>query len=137
MWLHVNRCERCKMVKKILFSTLVVALLTGLLSASAEATRLAVWASVTRTLSDAENFGGCLTELSIAPANVGLDCKGRWVAFSCTGDFAPRDAANRSFDMTQIALVSGAQVWLVIDDSKKHNGYCFAERVALSQPPSP
>ena len=123
------------MIKVSLLITLT-ALLTGLFSTPAEATRQGMWAAVTRTLSDAENFGGCLTELSIAPANIGLDCKGRWVAFSCTGAFAPRDAANRSFDMTQIALVSGAQVWLVIDDTKKHNGYCFAERVALSQPPS-
>ena len=75
--------------------------------------------------------------LSEAPASAGLDCKGNWVSLSCTGDFVPRDAANRSFEMLQIALVSRAKVWALVTDGKKHNGYCLATRIDLFPPPDP
>ena len=35
-------------------------------------------------------FGGCMAALDVAPADSGLDCAGRWVTFSCTGEHAER-----------------------------------------------
>ena len=66
--------------------------------------------------------------------DVGLDCPSSWVSFSCTGDFATKDSASRSFDMAQIALLTGATVHLRVDDTKKHNQYCFASRIDLYAP---
>ena len=87
--------------------------------------------TVSQTLSDADNFGGCMALLETQPATIGLDCKDGWVTFSCTGDFADRSAASRNFDSAQLAMLTETEVYVVIDDSQKHNGRCFASRVAM------
>ncbi len=90
-----------------------------------------ITANVDRTLSDTENFGGCMAFLTAPIASVGLDCPGNWVSFSCTGDFAPKDAALRNFDSAQIAMLTGASVRIAVFDDKKHNGNCFGRRIEI------
>ena len=63
--------------------------------------------------------------------SVGLDCPDNWVSFSCTGDFAPKDAALRNFDAAQIAMLTNAQVRIAVYDDKRHNSFCFGSRVEL------
>jgi hypothetical protein len=72
--------------------------------------------------------------LAKAPSTLGLDCNGVWVTFSCTGDFASRDAANRNFESAQLALLTNSNVAILVDDTKKHNNYCFSERIELFPP---
>jgi hypothetical protein len=107
--------------------------LVAVLAGNAHATSKSYATTVTRTLSDAASFGGCMA-LVTPPSNVGLNCPGGWVTFSCTGDFADRDAAQRGFEMAQIAQLMQRNVVLVVDDTKKHNGYCFASRIDLLSP---
>jgi hypothetical protein len=117
------------------FSKAVGCVLVLLLPMLATASTGWVVGTVNRTLSDSLNFGGCMAQLSVPPVSAGLDCKGNWVTFSCTGELGPRDAANRSFETAQIALVSRANVAVLVNDAKKHNGYCFATRIDLFPPP--
>ena len=102
------------------------------IAAAAYGTTGAFNTKVQRVLSDTVNFGGCMAQLVNTPsAQGGLDCNGSYVTFSCTGDFAPKDAARRNFEIAQIALVTGNTVRVDVDDTKKHNGYCFARRIDL------
>ena len=61
----------------------------------------------------------------------GLDCKTNWVSFSCSGDFTSKDVGYRMFDSALTAFVLGNRVMLEVDDTKKHNGYCYAGRVDI------
>jgi hypothetical protein len=94
----------------------------------------AVTTNITRTLSDEQYYGGCMAEVDTNLGSAGLACSSNWVSFSCTGDFTTSDTAHRAFDMAQIALVSGARTRVYVDDSRKHNGACFAYRLFLYPP---
>ncbi len=115
----------------------MAAALAGALLAAAPASALTaeVAAEVRRTLTVAdERFGGCMAALSVAPSEEGLDCQSRWVTFSCTGVHASKSSAARMFDSAQLAFVTGRTVRVWVDDEKKHNGHCFAERVDVVAP---
>ena len=88
---------------------------------------------VNRLMSDYQLFGQCMAKLSVSPhlnADVS-DCKPDWVTFDCSGDFAAKDVANRSYNSAQLALVTKRVVVLTIDNTKKHNGYCWVRRTAF------
>ena len=87
--------------------------------------------TVTRLLSDETLFGGCMAQLADRPDSLGLVCKKDWVSFSCTGDFASLNVANRNFELAQIASLTDASVRVFFDDTRKHNGYCYAYRIHL------
>lgn len=74
-------------------------------------------------------FGGCMAQLSINPKNALNACGAGWVTFSCTGDFADQVAAYRAMDQAQLALATNKKVLVFIDDSRRHNGFCFAPRI--------
>jgi len=74
-------------------------------------------------------YGGCMIYLDKVLADYSLDCPSRWVTFSCTGDFASKDAAYRMFDSAQLAHALDMEVVVIVDDSKKHNGYCYGNRI--------
>ena len=95
-----------------------------------QATTVAVTANVVRTLvADQDRFGGCMAKLDQVLANSGLDCPGTWVSFSCSGTFTPKDIAYRMFDSAQMAFALGKLVSVQVDDTKKHNGHCYARRI--------
>lgn len=89
---------------------------------------------VQRTLSDSENYGGCMAKLADRPIEQGVDCRSVWVSFSCSGNFASKDVANRNFESAQIAMLTGAKIHVLVDDTKKHNSYCFAQRIDVYAP---
>ena len=109
----------------LFFSTLL------LFAGSAYGALANVDTTVTRLISDQALFGGCMAQLADRPDSTGLNCKGERVSFSCTGDFASLSAANRNFELAQIALLTDAPVKVYFDDTKKHNGYCYAYRIHL------
>ncbi len=92
---------------------------------------------VLQTLVDSEHFGGCMAFLAAPPVGTGLNCAGQWVTFSCTGDFNSKDIAYKKFETAQLAYALGHRIIVTVDDTKKHNGYCFARRVDLSLPAQP
>jgi hypothetical protein len=76
-------------------------------------------------------FGSCLVLLEDQISSVGLECTGGWLSFSCTGDFQPKDVAYKMLDMVYLSIVLDQELRFVANDTKKHNGYCVAERVDL------
>lgn len=100
--------------------------------ASASAAVASFQATVTRTLATADgNFGGCMVALSISPSDEGLMCPvdRRWVTFSCNGTHTTKGNALRMMDSAQLAFVTGWPVQVWVNDAKKHNDYCFVERI--------
>lgn len=108
---------------------IVTILVTGFASSSHAATAT-VTGNIDRTLtSDGATFGGCMILLDQVLSDYSLDCPSRWVTFSCTGDFASKDAAYRMFDSAQLAYALDRTVVVFVTDAKKHNGYCYANRI--------
>ena len=123
-----------------------VALLFALpLSAPGVAETANFSASVTRTLVTTETnsdgsvrFGGCMVLLDVSPSASNLNCPGgNWVTFSCSGDHTSRSNAMRLLDSAQLAFVARRRVRIFVDDSMKHNGWCFAYRVDVVTPRVP
>lgn len=109
---------------------IVLCLLLAAITPASHATVVFVNASVVRTLvADEDRFGGCMAKLDKVLASFGLDCPGTWVSFSCSGTFTPKDNAYRMFDSAQMALALGKTVAVQVDDTKKHNGNCYARRI--------
>lgn len=86
-------------------------------------------AKVTQTLIMDENYGDCMIHLDINISEVGLDCPGKWVSLSCSGDFNTKATASRMYDLALMTGAMGKKVTLRVTDSKKHNGYCVANRL--------
>jgi hypothetical protein len=103
-----------------------------LASMSASAATGSMVTTVERFLTIAgDRYGGCMAELAHPIASQGLDCRGNWVTFSCSGDFASQKDAQRNLEMAQFAFALEKQVRVYIDDSFTHNTYCFANRIDL------
>lgn len=102
-----------------------------LLTVPVQAATAEVVAEVRRTLTVADDrFGGCMVALSVSPSEEGLDCPtSKWVTFSCTGTHTSKSNALRMYDSAQLAFVTGREVRVWVDDTKKHNGHCFVSRI--------
>ena len=107
-----------------------------LLATSSQAATTSFEAEVRKTLSVADDrWGGCMVALSVSPSDEGLDCpETAWVTFSCSGEHASKSSALRMYDSAQLAFVTGRTVKVWVDDSKKHNGYCFVSRIDVNAP---
>ncbi len=116
-------------MKSAMKTILVIGLLTA---GNAWSDRAYITASVDRLLHiTTSSFGGCMAQLSVTPASVGLACRGNWVSFSCSGDFASTQDAKTNFEMAQLAYALDKEVKVWADDSRTHNQYCFVSRVDL------
>lgn len=98
----------------------------------AQADTAKITAKVTRLLAaDGDRWGGCMAALSTSIQTYLPNCPSGWVTFSCSGYFTSKDVANRMFDLIQMAKALNRTVDVYVDDSKKHNGYCYVGRVDL------
>jgi len=109
----------------------VLGVLFSLLSAvSASAAVERIEAKAVRTLTTGDGrFGGCMVQLDQRHADSGLNCPGSWVTLSCTGVHTSKDEGFRMFESAQMAFDLDKTIVLEVDDSKKHNGHCYARRV--------
>ena len=108
----------------------VVATVLLMLAASMATAATGDIRSPVRTLLiDSENFGGCLFQLAELPA--GLACASNWVSASCSGDFNASNMGWRKFETAQLAHAMNKDILVRVDDSRRHNGQCFALRVQL------
>ena len=71
-------------------------------------------------------------DVLISSANATLNCPSNWVTFSCSGTYNPKDIAYRKVDLAQMAKATGRPVTVLIDDTKKHNGFCYAWRLDIN-----
>ena len=93
-----------------------------------------VTANIERTLVTGDGkWGGCMVKTQVNFQQLGLNCPAGWVTFSCTGDFTSKDVAYRMFDSALLAFALGNPVFMAVDDSKKHNGFCYVGRIDVLQ----
>ena len=119
-----------KAVWRGLCQWVLVALLMLVVTA-AQADRAVLSGQVKRILVSAEHFGGCMALLSENPKIKLPSCGGGWVTFSCDGTYTSKDVAYRMLDQAQMALALGKNAYVVVDDTRRHNGYCFAYRIDI------
>ncbi|MEP4145603.1 MAG: hypothetical protein ABJL54_00200 [Halioglobus sp.] len=86
-------------------------------------------ANVTRTLIQDGAWGTCMAMISPSLSATGLNCKPDWVSFSCSGHYNSPEVGGDKMEAAQLSLITESQVIVLVNDAKKHNGYCFAERV--------
>ena len=86
-------------------------------------------ADVVKTMIHEQEFGQCMAMIKPSPEQNGLDCKKGWVTFSCSGDFNLAETGFQKLAAAQLALLSGDPVFVQVDDYRKHNGYCYAQRI--------
>ncbi len=113
----------------------IILLLTALCvvyAPASYATKVKVKGLVTKTMvADEGRWGGCMVLLDQVLADSGLDCPGKWVTFSCSGVYTEKDVAYRMFDQAQMALAQDRTVEVYVDDTKKHNDYCYGNRITV------
>lgn len=85
--------------------------------------------SITGMLTDDTAYGGCMARVSPSPASLGLNCAADYVSFSCTGDFNAKNIGQTKFQAAQLAFVTSKKLYIALDDTKLHNGYCYSNRV--------
>lgn len=100
------------------------------------ATQGGMYAKVRRVLVTGDSlYGGCMALLdkAINTASNAPNCPGAWVSFSCTGTYTSKDMASHLLVQAQLALALDKFVYVVVNDAKKHNGYCVASRIDVSK----
>jgi hypothetical protein len=116
-------------MKRVMIFAAVLAMLGSPISNAATAN---ITAKVNRVLiADQGKFGGCMVALSVSVNATLPNCPGNWVSFSCSGDFTTKDVAFRMLDMAQMAKALNKNVLVTVDDTKKHNGFCYGSRVDI------
>ncbi len=91
----------------------------------------AIDATISRTMVTTDDlYGGCMVALNVSPSDYNLDCpSGNWVTLDCAGELTSKSQGMRLMDSAQLAFVTGRSVRVTVDDSRKHNGWCFAQRI--------
>ena len=85
-------------------------------------------ATVKGIVTDSIDYGGCMVEVSPSPQATFADCGPDFIVFSCDGTFSTKSQASVKLGMAQLAMVTSSVVKYTLDTTKKHNGFCFAQR---------
>ena len=130
LWTTKSKLTKaCVLATRLSVPCLIAAALTT------HAATVRVAALLERTMTtDGERFGGCMVALDRDLADAGLNCPGRWVTFSCTGEMSTKDRGTAMFASAQTAFLHGLQVYVHVTDEKKQNGHCYASRIDVRKP---
>jgi hypothetical protein len=107
-----------------------ISLLALGLSSSVFATEFSRTGTVKRILIDSKIYGGCMIQIS---ANIGNGCPtGGWVSLDCTQQYytSATDSKNK-YALALTAFSLDKKLTVVVDNTKKHNGFCVARRVDM------
>ena len=117
--------------RQLLSAAVGLALLASAATAAGAEARFK--ATVSRTLAAEESiYGGCMASLSVAPHTEGLDCRTQAsVTFDCAGTYIGKASALRMYDVAQVAQLTQRQVDEIVDDTRKHGGFCLVRRIDL------
>ena len=85
--------------------------------------------TVTKILVQEGLYGGCMAEVNPGPETALPNCASYWVTFSCSGDFNSKSNGNLKFQSAQLAFLIRQKFICLSTTRKKHNGYCFAQRI--------
>lgn len=91
-----------------------------------------IGAKVQKILLHSSLFGTCMVLLDKRLSSYGLNCPSRWLTLSCTGVFDSKETAFKKLDLFQMAFALDRTIDTSVDDTKKHNGYCFSSSVNIN-----
>lgn len=100
-----------------------------LVTAKASAATGYVDAKVLRLLTGGDLYGECMIYLDTNLAGAGINCGGNWVSLACDGRYEPKSIENQKYSAAQLAYVTGGDVRVWLDDTKKPDGVCYSFRV--------
>ena len=106
-------------------------IVVGLLVAWASTGKAAVEGHVTAIetlLVETERYGACMIYTSSSPT---INCPANWISLDCTASFHSKEESRRFWDTAQLAFAMERRIYVVINDLKKHNGYCVLERLDI------
>lgn len=84
------------------------------------------------TLQDAVNYGFCMARIGKSLQAEGFDCPADpLVTFDCQGNFASKAVGTTNFSGAQLAFVTGKTIHVLVDDTKKINGFCYVSRIDI------
>lgn len=89
-------------------------------------------ATITRLLATDTAYGACMALVSAIPPGVSCSSPSGavgWVTFACDGTYGTKSLNIARFSQAQLALVTGNEVVIYADDSKKINGHCYSPRL--------
>ena len=86
---------------------------------------------VDRILTSGRTGPACMVQLTDWPADVGVQCPGRWLAFRCTAKTLAGDHARRMFDSVRRALADGQRVALRVTDDVREGRFCVVTRITV------
>lgn len=119
-------------MKNILF---VLTLLTFTFPAYAE--RQGFAGTPTKLITDTISYGWCMAQFPTM--QITLDgCNSTYISFACSGDTAGISKAQAAVNWSQIqlAMVTGAPTYVVVDGNQKYNGqYCVGNTVFVDAVP--
>lgn len=112
---------------------IVLTFVIGIMTTSTFAAKADFEVTVNRLFtSNPDTFGGCMANVGRKISNIAaVDCTSYWVSFSCSGELNPKDTAYHMYDAAQLSLALGNTIRVWVDDTKKHNGHCVANRVDI------
>lgn len=102
-----------------------------LLISTAPAKAVDFWvagAKIKRTLTrDVGTHGGCMILLT---KSIGNGCPNNgWVSLDCKGEYFPESVGSRNYATAIVAASMNKTVSVLVNNNKKHSGYCVAERL--------
>lgn len=106
-----------------------ISLLALGLSSSVFAADFARTGTIKRVLADSKVYGGCMIQIT---ANIGNGCpNGGFVSLDCTNTFYTATDSKNKYALALTAYALEKTVTVVVDNTKKHNGFCVARRVDM------
>ena len=76
-----------------------------------------------------------MVRLADWPADTGLQCPGRWLAFRCTAKTPGGEHARRMFDSVREALADGQPLALRVTDDERVRQFCVVTRISVPASP--
>lgn len=107
-------------------------LLSYLLLSAATASQAEITAhrvNIETLLTDANNYGGCMAQLT--NFNNPAGCGRSWVTFDCSGLHNEKEAGRRALELAQMAFALEKEVIVFVETTEKINGYCTVKRLDL------
>ena len=86
------------------------------------------YGAIEAVLSDNVNYGYCMLKVAWESP---IDCPNNWVSMDCKGSYSPKENTRRLWDVALMAKATESPIYLVINDAKKHNGFCVVERLEI------
>ena len=80
-----------------------------------------------RLLTDPANYGYCMI---YSPGLVfSHNCPNTWISLDCKGSYHSKETSRIMWDAANLAYAMESKLIVVVNDAKKHNGYCVADRL--------